>query len=89
MQTIQIKYLSATHTKPARLVARTTARRYIVSVDRLDNLPGLPGLVGDNQRYAKLACLVRDKLNWSGRMVGGHNPDDSFSWVFVGGSPSI
>ena len=89
MQTIQIKYLPATHTKPARLVARTAARRHIVSVDKLDNLPAVPSVAEDNQRYAKLAEAVMLDLAWSGRMIGGHNPDGSFSWVFAHASPEI
>ena len=89
MQTIQIKYLPATHTKPARLVARTAFHRRAVSVHTLDAWPDLPGIVKDNQRYAKLAEVVKMGLAWSGRMVGGGNPDGSFSWVFVDSSPSI
>ena len=72
MQTIQTKYLPATNYKPARVKATcqggsvTISREYALNVD---------------QDYVRVAKLLKDKMKWTGDMIGGHT-DQGMVFVF-------
>ena len=79
MQAIRTHYLPATLRKPARIVARASGGRVIVSRD-----------VGDDEdieaAHARAALTLYKKLGWSGPMKGGTLADGSMAWVFDRGT---
>lgn len=69
---IRTRYLGATNTKPARIIATTEPRKVTLSYDH-----GLDSV--DNHRAA--AERLAAELNWSGVLVGGYFENDMY-WVF-------
>lgn len=63
MQTICTKFLGATATKPMRIVATSSGGRY-----RL--VQSVNGEYGQEQIHQVAAQALKDKLGWSGRMIG-------------------
>jgi len=80
MKTIETKYHGATNSKPSRISATTQRNpRIYLSYDY--------ALIPEENHQAAAAELLT-KMEWSGRMVGGHIKD-GMAWVFVKGSCSI
>jgi hypothetical protein len=72
MQTISTKYLGATNSKPSRIIAKTSSgKRISLSYDHALN---------DDKNHMKAAKELMTRLQWPGRMVGGHTKD---GMVFV------
>jgi hypothetical protein len=71
MQTINVKYLSATNTKGARIKASCEGGSVTISRSYSDNVEA---------DYMAAAKALKDKLGWAGDMVGGHTKD---GMVFV------
>lgn len=65
MQTITVKYLGPTNTKPSRLKA-TASNGMSVTVQYQD-----PDETNEWQGYNRAARTLRDKLGWTGAMVSG------------------
>ena len=79
MQTINVKYLPATNSKGVRIKASceggsvTISRDYSVEIE---------------QDYMLAAKTLKDKMQWSGDIVGGHTKD-GMVFVFVTDSYKI
>ena len=72
MQTISTKYLGATNSKPSRIIAKTSSgKRISLSFDHALN---------ENQNHMRAAQELMTRLQWSGRMIGGHTKE---GMVFV------
>jgi len=66
MQIIQTKILTATNTKPTRIVATNpcfNSMRVTVSRDAYNEL---------NDAHKAAAKILMQRLRWSGTMIGGH-----------------
>ena len=83
MQTISTKYLPITATRPQRIKATHCGGATSVTWSIDEATPD-----GDDERYAFVAKMLRDKLNWRGRMVGGHTRH-GMVFVFVDGAVVI
>lgn len=78
MQAIVTKFIGPTNYLGSRYKAKAAAGSVTVSADYS------LGLVGNHTRAAE--SLAR-KLGWSGKWVGGGNPDDSgFTFVCIDGA---
>jgi len=73
MQTITTKYLGPTNTKGSRIKASCEGGSITVSLDYGVEI---------EQDYMKAAKALKDKMNWSGEMIGGHTKD-GMVFVFV------
>ena len=73
MQTINVKYLPATNTKGVRIKATCEGGSVTISRDY-----GMDIEVD----YKTAAIALKDKLGWTGKMVGGHTKE-GFIFVFV------
>lgn len=73
MQTISTKYLGATNSKPSRIIAKTSgaSHKITLSYDHALNV---------DQNHMRAAQELMTRLQWPGRMVGGHTKD---GMVFV------
>lgn len=73
MQAIQVKYISPTNTKPARVKAIAHGRSLTISLDHeLDH----------DAAYAKAAIELCKLLKWKGTLIGGGLKDGSEVFVF-------
>jgi hypothetical protein len=75
MQTISTKYVGPSNTKGSRIIATTAwvHHRLTISYDS--------SLSSEDDAHAKAAQALRDKMGWSGEMIGGHTKD-GMVWVF-------
>lgn len=73
MQTITVKYLGPTNTKGTRIKASCEGGSVTVSRDYSAEV---------EQDYMRAAKALKDKMGWSGDMVGGHTRD-GMVFVFV------
>jgi hypothetical protein len=76
MKAIQTKYLGATNFKPARIVARAEGVASVtVSYD---------SEFDEGENHARAAKKLRDKMGWTGRMVGGGLADgNGYAFAFA------
>ena len=73
MKAIQTKYLGATNFKPARIVAKAEGVASVtISYD---------SEFDEGENHARAAKKLRDKMGWTGRMVGG-GTDKGYSFCF-------
>lgn len=76
MQTISVKYIGPTNTKPSRLIATSAGgAKFTASFDSLSDGNG-----GEIKPYWNAAKALAKKLNWSGSMIGGSTKE---GYVFV------
>lgn len=79
MQTITVKYLGPTNTKPSRLKATASNGAYAI-------VPyNLPEETSDYAGYNRAAKLLRDRMGWIGKMIGGQLQGSEVVYVFVDG----
>ena len=73
MQTISTKYLGATNSKPSSIIAKNSgaSQKITLSYDQAWNV---------DQNHMRAAQELMTRLQWPGRMVGGHTKD---GMVFV------
>lgn len=73
MQTISTKYVGPSNTKGSRIIATSASgHRLTISYD---------SSLSSEDAHAKAAKALRDKLNWTKEMIGGHTKD-GMVWVF-------
>lgn len=75
MKSIITKYVPPTNTKGARIIAKAEGVPS-VTVGYHDN-------DGNENPHAIAAKKLKDKMGWSGKMVGGTLPNGSMAWVFA------
>lgn len=74
MQAIITKYICMTETKPARIKAECASGSIVIPYDY--DLDG-------SAKHRKAAEALREKLGWTGDLVGGAMPNDSgYAFVF-------
>jgi predicted GIY-YIG superfamily endonuclease len=77
MQTINTKYIGVTNTKGSRIKATNSGKGASVTLgyDHALNIDG---------NHKKAAEALKAKLDWQGRMIGGHT-EPGMVWVFEDG----
>ena len=75
MQTITTKYLGATNFNGSRIKATNSSKAASVTIGYDWGL----GLDGNHKKAAK---KLKTKLNWHGKLYGGHT-EPGMVWVFV------
>lgn len=76
MQAIVTKYLGPTDHRGARIVASCYADRLTIPY---------PHEKSGEDAFRVAAEALRDKLGWTGVLVGGSLPDGSYAFVFMSG----
>jgi len=76
MQTITTKILPATNTKPARVKATHEGNALSATIPR--------GNGAIEKDYNQAARILKTRLKWPGKMVGGHTRD-GMVFVFIHG----
>jgi hypothetical protein len=77
MKSIETTYHGPTNTRGSRISATDGDNRVSVSYD---------SALSSEENHQKAAMELRTKLEWTGRMIGGHTKA-GMVWVFVGGGP--
>jgi hypothetical protein len=74
MQTIETKYVGATNYKGSRIIASASGSSAKVTI------PYDSGQADENM-HVTAAIMLCNKLNWEGKMIGGHSKQ-GMVWVF-------
>lgn len=77
MQTITVKYLGPTATKPSRLKATASNGAWAI-VPR-----ELPEETKTHQGWNRAARVLRDRLGWTGDMIAGATETGTMVYVFT------
>lgn len=80
MKAIQTHYLGPTDYRGSRIVARAEGGNRVV-------VP-YPYELSGEAVYRVAAEALRDKLGWTGELVGGGLPDGGYAFVFAPGGPT-
>ena len=81
MQTINTKYLPATHTKGSRIKATHSGKSVSVTLSYDCELDA-------DENHTKAATVLRDRLGWTGQYFGGSNWAGD-GYVFVSQDPNM
>ena len=77
MQTIITKYIGVTNHKGSRIKATNSGKGASVTL-------GYDHALNSDENHKKAAAALKAKLDWQGRMIGGHT-EPGMVWVFEGG----
>jgi hypothetical protein len=80
MRAITTKYMGQTNTRGSRIKATSDGASATVHLDHSLNM---------DENHAMAAVALKDKLGWSGPMVGGSLGSGEMAWVFKSGSVEI